>query len=70
MTAYDINKYRLTNMEEPSDEMLEIIMREAAEDAKEKHLNAKKLYSEQLQQLIIENISKWQNRINKLVAHD
>jgi hypothetical protein len=50
--------------------MLEIIMREAAEDAKEKHLNAKKLYSEQLQQLITENISKWQNRINKLVAHD
>ena len=70
MTAYDINKYRLTNMEEPSDEMLEIIMREAAEDAKEKHLKAKKLYSEQLQQLITENISKWQNRINKLVAHD
>lgn len=34
MTTKDINDYRLTDMEEPTDEMLSQIMREAAEEAR------------------------------------
>ena len=34
ITTKNINSYRLTDMEEPSDEMLSQIMREAAEEAR------------------------------------
>lgn len=34
MSEAEINKYRLDSMEEPTDEMLSYIMREAAEDAR------------------------------------
>ena len=33
MSEKELNSYRLTSMQEPSDEMLSAIMREAAEDA-------------------------------------
>lgn len=33
MSEKELNAYRLTSMEEPTDEMLSVIMREAAEDA-------------------------------------
>ena len=36
----EINKYRLTSMEEPTDEMLAYIMREAAEEARESNAAA------------------------------
>ncbi len=34
MSEAEINKYRLDSMEEPTDEMLSYIMREATEDAR------------------------------------
>ena len=37
MSKDEINKYRLTDMEEPSDEMLEYIMHEVAEEAKKQY---------------------------------
>ncbi|MBR3946033.1 MAG: hypothetical protein IKJ56_02905 [Bacteroidales bacterium] len=37
MSKDEINKYRLTDMEEPSDEMLEYIMHEVAEEAKNQY---------------------------------
>ena len=33
MTTEELNSYRLTSMEEPTDEMLEAIMKEACEEA-------------------------------------
>ena len=36
MTVEEINKYRLTSMDEPSDEALEYIMAEAAAKARER----------------------------------
>ena len=33
MSEKELNAYRLTSMEEPTDEMLSAIMREAAEEA-------------------------------------
>jgi len=44
MTEEELNKYRLTSMEEPSDEMLAYIMREAAEDARKSNEAALKKY--------------------------
>lgn len=36
MTAKELNSYRLTSMEEPTDEQLSTIMGEVAEEAKQK----------------------------------
>ena len=36
MTPQPIDNYRLTSLEEPTDEMLAQLMREAAEEAKQK----------------------------------
>lgn len=40
MTPQTIDNYRLTSMEEPSDEVLAQLMHEAAEDAKQKKAEA------------------------------
>ena len=45
MSEEQINSYRMTSLEEPTDEMLAYIMHEAAEDAKKKSESAhKKLF--------------------------
>lgn len=47
MSKDEINKYRLTDMEEPSDEMLEYIMHEVAEEAKNQYnIAIEKYFSE------------------------
>ena len=48
MSEEILNKYRLTSMEEPTDEMLAHIMREVAEEAKESTEKARKKYFEAL----------------------
>ena len=40
MSEKEINAYRLTSLEEPTDEMLAYIMREVAEEAKESNKEA------------------------------
>lgn len=45
-----IDNYKLTSMEEPTDEVLSQLMREAAEDAKEANAKATQLYFEELKQ--------------------
>ena len=40
MSEKEINAYRLTSLEEPTDEMLAYIMREAAEEAKQSNEEA------------------------------
>lgn len=54
-----IDTYRLTSMEEPTDEMLAQIMREAAMDAKEKWEEARKRYFQQLRELANQRIKEW-----------
>lgn len=44
MTKYSIDTYKLTSMEEPSDEILSQLMREAAEDARIKGEAAHRRY--------------------------
>ena len=43
-----IDTYKLTSMEEPSDEILSQIMREAAEDARKSNEEAKERYFNQM----------------------
>ena len=47
MTEKELNSYRLTSLEEPTDEMLSYIMKEAAAEAQAKKETAhKKLFAE------------------------
>ena len=51
MSEEQINSYRLTSMEEPTDEMLAYIMREAAEDARISNEAALKKYFEEIAEM-------------------
>lgn len=54
-----IDSYRLTSLEEPTDEMLRQIMSEAAADAKRKGEDAHKRYFAQLRKDAIEQSRLW-----------
>ena len=45
-----IDTYKLTSMEEPTDEILSQLMREAAEDARESNCEATKRFFEEIKQ--------------------
>lgn len=55
----DINNYRLTSLEEPPEEFLEQIMREAAQEACVRQEEATKRYFDELQQDIIKMKEEW-----------
>lgn len=64
-----IDTYKLTSMEEPSDEMLSQIMREAALDAKKKGEEAHKRYFDQLRKdATIQSQAWFKNNPNLAVA--
>ena len=44
MSTEELNAYRLTSLEEPTDEMLSAIMREAAEEAAERWRKAEERF--------------------------
>ena len=50
MTPQTIDNYRLTSMEEPSDELLAQLMHEAAEEARQKKAEATARFFGQLRQ--------------------
>ena len=50
MRNMSIDIYKLTSMEEPSDEVLSQLMREAAEDAREANAKATQRYFDELRQ--------------------
>ena len=58
MTLQELNSYRLTSMEEPTDEMLAAIMHEAAEDAKARRELANKRFFSEIEQMIALSLSK------------
>lgn len=51
MSEREINAYRLTSLEEPTDEMLAYIMREVAEEAKEKYDIAIERYFNEIREM-------------------
>ena len=48
MSDKELNAYRLTSMEEPTDEMLSAIMKEAAEEAAQRWEQAEKRFFDHL----------------------
>ena len=51
MSEAEVNKYRLTSMEEPTDEMLSYIMREAAEEARKSNEAALRRYFDEIREM-------------------
>lgn len=52
MSEKELNAYRLTSMEEPSDEMLSAIMKEAAEEAATSTARALDNYFKEISQML------------------
>ena len=51
MSEQEINSYRLTSLEEPSDEMLSYIMHEAATEANKKYDIALERFFDEIQEM-------------------
>lgn len=51
MSEQELNSYRLTSLEEPSDEMLAAIMKEAAEEATARWETAERRFFEELRMM-------------------
>ena len=51
MSEAEVNKYRLTSMEEPTDEMLSYIMREAAEEARKSNEADLRRYFDEIREI-------------------
>ena len=61
MSEKELNAYRFSPEQEPTDEMLEQIMREVAEEARTSNQKATEEHWKQMQQ------AKWKEKINALV---
>ncbi len=48
-TRMSIDTYKFTSLDEPTDEVLDQLMKEAAEDAREANIQATKQYFDELQ---------------------
>lgn len=66
MSEAEMKTYRFNSGQEPTDEMLAQIMREAAADAKTRHEEATKKYFDELRKGAEEQQAKWANRINEV----
>lgn len=59
MSEKELNSYRLTSMQEPSDEMLSAIMREAAEDAKQSTDAAENRFFGEISQMVEDALRRY-----------
>ena len=64
MSEQEMNSYRFTSGQEPSDEMLAQLMNEVAHDAKERHEKATAEYFDKMRRNIEIKKIKWANRIH------
>lgn len=62
-----MNSYRLTSMEEPTDEMLATLMKEVAEEAKRKGEVATDKFFNQLDETVALRKKEWTIKRNKIV---
>ena len=66
MSEQDINSYRFCSGQEPTDEMLSQIMKEAAFEARINREKALKSYFDQMLKSIDANKQKWNDRFKEL----
>lgn len=67
MSEKEMNTYRLTSMEEPTDQMLATLMKEVAEEAKRKGLEATDKLFKRLDETVALRRKEWLQRCNKNV---
>lgn len=67
MSEKELNAYRFSPEQEPTDEMLEQIMKEVAEEAMVGNRIAAEEHWLQLQQDIVNKQAKWGNLINSII---
>lgn len=70
MTTRELNGYRLTGQEEPTDEMLALVMKEVTEEAVRKKNEATERYFEHLERLAVLQKRAWRRRIENSQRHD
>ncbi|MBE6234246.1 MAG: hypothetical protein E7118_07220 [Bacteroidales bacterium] len=66
MSEKEMNSYRFVSGQEPGDEMLSQIMREAAMEAVERRQKADEEYFSQMMRNIDEKRKRWAKRINQV----
>ena len=59
MSEQELKKYRLTSVEEPTDEQLEALMHAAGEEARRRGAEAEAKFRAELEQLVSDNLSNY-----------
>ena len=67
MSEQEMNSYRFTSGEEPSDEMLSQLMKEVAMDAKKRQEQATAAYFSEMRREAEIVKAKWADRINSAI---
>ena len=67
MSEQEMNSYRFTSGEEPSDEMLAQLMKEVAADAKKRQEQATAAYFSEMRKNAEAKKVKWAERINRVI---
>ena len=67
MSEKEMNAYRFGTGQEPTDEMLEQVMKEVAQEARESSKKAADAHFEQMRKNIANNRMQWADRINSII---
>ncbi|MBO4985380.1 MAG: hypothetical protein J6C87_07050 [Bacteroides sp.] len=67
MSEKEMNAYRFTSGQEPSDEMLSQLMKEVALEARESSKKAADAHFEQMRRNIANQKTAWEERINSII---
>lgn len=59
MSEQELKKYRLTSVEEPTDEQLEALMHAAGEEARRRGAEAEAKFRTELEQLVSDNLTEY-----------
>jgi hypothetical protein len=67
MSEKEMKSYRFGTGQEPTDEMMEQVMKEVAQEARESSKKATDAYFEQMRRNIALNKANWGERINSII---
>ena len=67
MSEKEMKSYRFGTGQEPTNEMLEQVMKEVAQEARESSKKAADAYFEQMRRNIALNKANWEERINSII---
>jgi hypothetical protein len=70
MSEKEMNSYRLTSMEEPTDEMLATLMKEVADEARRKGQLATDKFFKRLDETVALRKKEWAKRHNKVQSDE